>query len=775
MTSISLKIIRGIADIKGLKERIRSAAGYYAKQDMYILPLRPGTKWLDKKGGINYQSASKNPKIIDKWFGPDGRYEGWNIGIACGREGGVFAVDIDVHGGDGFRTLERLEKEHGKIVAPMQKTPSGGRHYLFKWREGARSSTDIFGEDGVKSGIDTRGGTIDASKGHIVVWPSVVEDEDGNDAFYEWETGGLVKDAPGYIIEKLGIAWTPRAAVGTGRGNEEVGEDDQERSYSIKQIGNMLEHIDIEDISYDDWLYIGQAINSQHPDSKGIELWDRWSQHGSRYESNECAGRWNAFDPNGPIRIATLIAVAQRYGYDPKTHGRDIVQVASDEPKGDFASIVDEYNSQFAVVLMGASVKVMKENPPNPNNMMADRYVLMDRNGFRMLQENDNIVVADAKGNPKLMSKSDIWLAEESRRTYTNGMLFSPGMPPEFDDTFNMWRGWELKAEEGEWDAFKAHIKDNICSGNEDHFIWILDWMADIIQDPMNPKGTCLVFHGIEGCGKGTFAHMFGKLFGRHYKHVTNEEHFVGRFNGHLQDSIFTFADEITYGGSKKTAGLLKAMVTEPYLMTERKGVDATPNPNRARMVISSNEDWFIPAGPQSRRWFILDIGGAQANNEKYFKAIRDQMNEGGYEAMFYELQHRKITANLRHAPETKALEKQRTRSMMSDSITEWWLYCVINEDLDVPSEEEWEPGKEGEKTWPERVKRQPMFEAYKTWAKDMGAKVLTQGIFNDKMEEFGLEAVKARQGSTRINVFNIPNLHQCSKVLEFKTGAKIE
>ena len=36
----------------------------------------------------------------------------------------------------------------------------------------------------------------------------------------------------------------------------------------------------------------------------------------------------------------------------------------------------------------------------------------------------------------------------------------------------------------------------------------------------------------------------FGKLFGRHFSHVTQSDHLTGKHNGHLTECIVLFADE---------------------------------------------------------------------------------------------------------------------------------------------------------------------------------------------------------------------------------------
>ena len=189
--------------------RVYLAAKEYIKQGIYIVPLRKNSKYLPEGStNINYGSASRNLDVIEKWFHPsEGRFKGWNVGIATGREDGIFAVDVDRHGKtDGFVTLDKLIKEHSSFDAPSQKTPNNGLHYLFMWQDHAISSTNKIGP-----GIDTRGGAENACKGHIVVFPSIVNGKE-----YQWCEGGEINEIPRWIMERMGVSWKATQYGGKG-------------------------------------------------------------------------------------------------------------------------------------------------------------------------------------------------------------------------------------------------------------------------------------------------------------------------------------------------------------------------------------------------------------------------------------------------------------------------------------------------------------------------------------------------------------------------------
>lgn len=754
--AIDLKRMEEIKKAGEHKWQIYLAAVEYAAYGMYILPLEKDGKSLpyQKQFNINYGSASKKPDTIEKWFHPmTGKFAGWNIGLATGRENGVFAVDIDTHGeDDGFVNLAKLEKEFEPLpTGPIQTTPNNGEHHLFLWQDNAASSTSK-----IAKSIDTRGGTDKACKGHIVVFPSTV-----NGKMYEWKQGGNIPHIPPWVMEKMGVVW--KAPVGTGRGNENITDDDVEKEVPLAQINRMLEAIDPDDLSYDEWLRVGMAIKSQHQGDDGLIVWDTWSKNGSKYKPNECKTRWYGFADIGTIRIGTLFYYARESGYEP--HDEDV-------RVNKYDVMVEELNKMYAIVTVGGKIKVLREKG-NVSDPINGHYDLLGKEDFRTLLQNNTTIVPDARGNPKRISIGDIWLAHQGRRTYANGMgLFPDDNTP--NGWYNTWNGFAIEPREGECKLFLKHIKEIICDGDEFNYNWLLDWCADSVQDPANPKGTAVVMRGEEGAGKGTLANVIGELFGSHYRHLIDDSHLLSNFNAHMIDALFVFADEITWGGNVKSSGKLKGMVTERHLVGERKGVDAVGYRNMIHMMIASNSDWVIPAGKNSRRWFMLDVNESKAGNKAYFDAIMAELKNGGHEAFLFFLLNRKIENNLRVAPKTKALEEQRLRSSANDTVLQWWSNRVEEAYLSAPDEKEFDPDNAGS-TWPMHVKKANLYKDYKEWCKEDNANGLSIAVFYVEVKKVGIKLTRVRINGERKPVYLIPEIDQAIAFLADKFSIKQE
>ena len=370
--------------------------------------------------------------------------------------------------------------------------------------------------------------------------------------------------------------------------------------------------------------------------------------------------------------------------------------------------------------------------------------------------DNNRVEVVDDRGNVRRVTVADMWLAHENRRTYNKGLrLFPPGEPV-LDGYYNTWHGWGVEPKEGNCERFLGHIRDVIAGGNHHHFNWVLDWCADAAQDPSNPKGTCLVLRGPEGSGKGTFANTMGEIFGVHYRHLIDDSHLNSNFNAHMSDALFVFADEITWGGNKKTAGKLKGMVTEKSLLVERKGVDAVTYRNMVHMVIASNSDWVIPAGTNSRRWFVLDIPETRAKDHDYFDKLYKELDNGGHEAFLHFLLNRKIKTNLREAPTTEALRDQQLRSVVDDNtVIAWWIDRLHKESMDV-ADLDYDPNNRGQNPWPSEVRKPDLYEDYLDWC---GSKhyAISSIVFSTELKKLGFRVYKARRGDSRIPAYGVP------------------
>ncbi|MBN9488267.1 MAG: hypothetical protein J0H44_13610 [Alphaproteobacteria bacterium] len=358
---------------------------------------------------------------------------------------------------------------------------------------------------------------------------------------------------------------------------------------------------------------------------------------------------------------------------------RKEVEAAADEHNQKRAARVAELNEKYQVVNDRGKVLVV-ERPYDP---MLNRFRIqaMRFEDFEKLFRKEQIQVGFKKNRkgedvPEFMGVGSYWLKHPDRKTYDGGLILDPSGKVARPNQMNLWRGFNVEPREGSCIRFREHLLNNICGGVEEHFNYFWKWCARAVQFPDQPGEVALVMRGGKGSGKGWVARTLMRLFGQHGMQISSSEHLVGKHNAHLEDCIFLFADEAFFAGAKADIGKLNRLITEPTMDIEPKFRDMRSVPNFLHIVMASNEKWVVPASLDERRYFVLDVLGTKVGDFGYFRAIRDELESGGYAALLYDLLRVDLTDfNVRDVPVTEALNRQKELSL--DTTNKWWLECL--------------------------------------------------------------------------------------------------
>jgi hypothetical protein len=107
--------------------------------------------------------------------------------------------------------------------------------------------------------------------------------------------------------------------------------------------------------------------------------------------------------------------------------------------------------------------------------------------------------------------------------------------------------------------------------------------------------------------------------------------------------------------------------------MVTPKGVDTEMKANCLHIIMASNSDWVVPAGPMERRFVVLDVGDKHIQDVVYFGKIADAMRGGGYGNLLHFLLNYDLSGyNVRDLPKTKALREQKQYSY--GPMQDWWF-----------------------------------------------------------------------------------------------------
>jgi len=328
--------------------------------------------------------------------------------------------------------------------------------------------------------------------------------------------------------------------------------------------------------------------------------------------------------------------------------------------EGEDEKDLTEMNTAFAVVKVAGKTRVveLEDSITYPGCRVPVFSTIQDFCAFHAKRKKMVMVGED---KVKEIGLGKWWIDHPERRQY-DGIVYAPHGAK--NGHFNLWSGYGCKRRAGDCSLYLAHLQDNICGGNEEYAKYLLNWMAEAAQHPERAGEVAVVLRGAEGVGKGILAKQFGRLFGAHFRHITQAKHLIGHFNAHLQQCSALFADEAFFAGDRAHEGILKALITEETLLIEPKGVDSFVARNSLHLILSSNNDWVIPAGADARRFFVLDVAATRMQDFSYFAAIAAEMDNGGREALLDLLMQRDLSEfNIRLVPQTSALAHQKACS----------------------------------------------------------------------------------------------------------------
>jgi hypothetical protein len=349
-------------------------------------------------------------------------------------------------------------------------------------------------------------------------------------------------------------------------------------------------------------------------------------------------------------------------------------------------SDVDRLNKIHAVLPIGGKTRVVTfgELPDFPDR---ETIVLTQTIGdFTALQNKYRHNYRDKKGELQSQPMGTHWIGSPQRRQYDGGMAFMPRHDGNVGNQLNLWNGFGVKPIKPDGTSgaagcklFLDFVREVICSGNDEHFEYLLKREATVLQKRIRTEVALGLRTEEEGCGKGFYEKTMGHLLGHHAMQVSNPKHIVGAFNPHLESLLRLTADEALFVGSHEHRNALFGLITEAKLTIEPKGLGLYTADSFLNLSVTSNAAHFLPISGTARRFLIPTVSTAHMQDFANFNAIQYELDHGGYEALLYHFLHEVDLAgfNVRLVPQTAGLREQRDQSL--SPLETWWCELLEN------------------------------------------------------------------------------------------------
>jgi Family of unknown function (DUF5906) len=226
-------------------------------------------------------------------------------------------------------------------------------------------------------------------------------------------------------------------------------------------------------------------------------------------------------------------------------------------------------------------------------------------------------------GKTRRRSASDVWLEAPNRREF-RGLQYCPnniGLKPKH---LNLFKGWGcVTPAPGDCSIVTDHIMqivaDNILAKGE----FLLNWFADILQNPTRKPGVCIALRGGQGCGKSVVAAIMRRILGsRNVLTTSDKDRILGRFNSAVMNKILLVGEEMLFAGDRATTDKLKHLITGQTLPIEIKFGDTLEIESHHRLLLTSNHERVFQAAGEERRFVIYDVSDVRRADADYFDKL---------------------------------------------------------------------------------------------------------------------------------------------------------
>lgn len=265
------------------------------------------------------------------------------------------------------------------------------------------------------------------------------------------------------------------------------------------------------------------------------------------------------------------------------------------------------------------------------------------------------------------------WLIDDRIKCY-NRMDFLPYNDKDKDKidktVFNLFRGFNQQI----YTEYNINNKDKIlkpflelgveiCGGDKNNFNYLLDYLADIVQNPQRKCPIAFIIKGKQGTGKNVFLNAVGNVFGKpHYISSSNAKDFFGDYAEGFYHKLLVNINECEGKDTFDFEGKLKSFITEDEITLNAKFVRPVRVLNLSRLLIFTNKPNPIPIDVRSkdRRYVVFETSEKYLQpryGSDFWEGMCNHCSKAEFVACLYEfLNERDISEfSTRKRPITKA------------------------------------------------------------------------------------------------------------------------
>jgi len=301
--------------------------------------------------------------------------------------------------------------------------------------------------------------------------------------------------------------------------------------------------------------------------------------------------------------------------------------------------------------------------------------------------------------------------------------------------------------------AIKTHILI-LCGNSQEVATYFEAWIAQMIQYPA-VKSICPTFISKEGAGKGTLMRLMEKMLGNSkvFETATPSRDIWGDFNGRMASTFLVNLNELSKRETSESEGRIKALITDPRLTINNKGVNQYDIDSYHRFIISTNNEEPIKSSKDDRRNLVMRSSDELCGNKEYFTKMYEMLEDDNVIKTCYEYFKSIKGMDVFNKLPLPLTEYHSELQTMSVSPLESWIKSLVEDNFYKSSIE---------------LIDKVQYDMFKVWCKDCGLEYnITTMQFGVRLKRLNISGIefgkKTNKGNTR--VFDIEILKKYFKI----------
>ena len=228
------------------------------------------------------------------------------------------------------------------------------------------------------------------------------------------------------------------------------------------------------------------------------------------------------------------------------------------------------------------------------------------------------------------------WTLDDKIRTYREVALLPPPKVHNSNTVYNLWTDFHAAKKPPGFDGYDANAAADLfesfmltlCDNDAAVQKYVLDWLAQMFQQPAVKIGTALLLKGEEGTGKNRLTDLIGNMVGgaKFLQTANPANSLYGRFTQLREGRVFIVINEASGADSFAKNDIIKDMITCNDFVCEGKNTNAYKIDCYARIIFTTNNMNAIKLTPGERRFSVIETSSELKGNTDYFKKLSDYM-----------------------------------------------------------------------------------------------------------------------------------------------------